>query len=416
MSNPKVSLVIPVYNCLEAYLRQCLESVVGQTLQELEIILVDDCSTDGSLAVLEEYAKKDPRIVLLKHETNQGISITRNHGAEAVTGEYLYFIDCDDWLELDTLESAYEKAKERDVDVLLFQGESWFETKELERKLKDSFVYQLKFPVEESLILSGQEMFETLMKITRYSSMIWLQLVRSSYYKKEGLSFHPDTGCTGEDLAYSFYVFMSAKTMSVSHHTGYHYRVRQGSGSNKDRNYHFVRGFLKVCLLILERMAKVPVTEESKPLYDGYYLIIVHFLARNYRAITEKDPSKVTEALLNLKHIYDNTDFVTEDSYLDFELRLQREPEFCFFGAGLRGEKALDFFRQNNWKLPLAICDNSPKLQGTSLDGIPIISWQEALTRYPKLSILITNSHYYKEIYQQVEEKIGKDSILSLNF
>ncbi len=113
---PKVSIIIPVYN-VEAYLRQCLDSVVGQTLREIEIICVDDGSTDGSAEILREYAAKDRRVKVLLHEhTNAGAA--RNAGMDAATGEYLGFVDSDDWCDLTLFEKAYAKAKRCDADVV----------------------------------------------------------------------------------------------------------------------------------------------------------------------------------------------------------------------------------------------------------------------------------------------------------
>jgi len=113
---PKVSIVIPVYN-VEAYLRQCLDSVLGQTLRDVEIICVDDGSTDGSAEILREYAAKDGRVKVLLHEhTNAGAA--RNAGMDAATGEYLGFVDSDDWCDLTLFEKAYDKAKRCDADVV----------------------------------------------------------------------------------------------------------------------------------------------------------------------------------------------------------------------------------------------------------------------------------------------------------
>lgn len=115
----KVSVIIPVYN-VEAYLRQCLDSVVNQTLRDIEIICVDDGSTDGSAAILAEYAAKDPRVkVLTREHTNAGAA--RNAGMAVATGEYLGFVDSDDWCELTLFEKAYNKAKADDADIVFFR-------------------------------------------------------------------------------------------------------------------------------------------------------------------------------------------------------------------------------------------------------------------------------------------------------
>ena len=113
---PNVSVIIPVYN-VEAYLRQCLDSVVNQTLRDIEIICIDDGSTDGSPAILAEYAAKDQRVkVLIREHTNAGAA--RNAGMSVATGEYLGFVDSDDWCELTLFEKAYNKAKTDNADVV----------------------------------------------------------------------------------------------------------------------------------------------------------------------------------------------------------------------------------------------------------------------------------------------------------
>lgn len=113
----KVSVVVPVYN-VEKYLRTCLDFIVAQTLREIEIICVNDGSTDGSLAILEEYAKEDARIKIISQE-NRGLSGARNTGMDAATGEYVAFVDSDDWFySLAALEELYERAKTFSLDLL----------------------------------------------------------------------------------------------------------------------------------------------------------------------------------------------------------------------------------------------------------------------------------------------------------
>ena len=101
----KVSVIIPVYN-VEQYLKECLDSVINQTLKDIEIICINDGSTDGSLKILEKYESLDDRIVVFSQE-NSGLSATRNKGMQLSSGEYVYFMDSDDYLELNALEELY---------------------------------------------------------------------------------------------------------------------------------------------------------------------------------------------------------------------------------------------------------------------------------------------------------------------
>jgi len=118
---PKISVIIPVYNS-EKYLKQCLNSVIGQTLKDIEIICVDDGSTDNSKEILREYAKKDKRIKIIEQE-NQYAGVARNNGMKIAQGEYIHFLDSDDWLKnKHVYKYLYKKIVEKNVDFLLFQN------------------------------------------------------------------------------------------------------------------------------------------------------------------------------------------------------------------------------------------------------------------------------------------------------
>ena len=112
---PKISVIIPVYN-VERFLKKCLESVINQTLSDLEIICINDGSTDKSLSILNSFAQKDNRIIVINQD-NQGQSCARNAGLSIATGKYIGFVDSDDWIDLDFYEKLYKAAKKYDADI-----------------------------------------------------------------------------------------------------------------------------------------------------------------------------------------------------------------------------------------------------------------------------------------------------------
>ena len=116
---PKVSIIVPVYNT-EPWLRECMDSLVNQTLKEIEIICVDDGSPDNCGKILDEYAKKDTRIIVI-HQKNQGVSAARNAGLNVASGEYITFVDSDDYVDLNTYEKMYNLAKKDEIDILQFK-------------------------------------------------------------------------------------------------------------------------------------------------------------------------------------------------------------------------------------------------------------------------------------------------------
>lgn len=115
MQNPKVSIIVPVYN-VEKYLKKCLNSLINQTLIDIEIICVNDGSTDNSEKILQQFAKQDSRVKILSQQ-NKGQSVARNVAIENATGDYLGFVDSDDWVDLDYFEKLYNRAKEFECDI-----------------------------------------------------------------------------------------------------------------------------------------------------------------------------------------------------------------------------------------------------------------------------------------------------------
>ena len=116
MKNYKISIVVAVYN-LEKYLPRCLDALVNQTLQDIEIICVDDGSTDSAPQIIDEYAIKYPEKVKAFHKENGGEFTTRNYGLERATGEYVTFVDTDDYVDLTWAEKLYNAAKKNDADI-----------------------------------------------------------------------------------------------------------------------------------------------------------------------------------------------------------------------------------------------------------------------------------------------------------
>ena len=115
LNNMKISIIVPVYN-VEKYLERCLDSLINQTLKDIEIICINDGSTDNSSEILKEYAKKDSRIIII-NQNNQGISVARNNGMNKAKGKYIGFVDSDDWVDLDFFEKLYKAAEKHNAQI-----------------------------------------------------------------------------------------------------------------------------------------------------------------------------------------------------------------------------------------------------------------------------------------------------------
>ena len=245
VENPKVSVIIPVYN-VEKYIRECLDSIVRQTLKDIEIICVNDGSTDGSLEILKEYGARDKRITILSQE-NRGISSARNHGAERASGEYFYFMDGDDILEKEALFKLYALAAEKNLDVVYFDGKSFFETEELREEKKNYITYYTRTG-DYSRVMTGAQMFHEMLLMDEYRSSLCIQFISAAHYKKENLTFAE--GITGEDNIFTFQCIMPANRVYHTKEAFFHRRVRENSimtsAGKFEQIYGMFEGYLSV--------------------------------------------------------------------------------------------------------------------------------------------------------------------------
>lgn len=208
---PLVSVIVPVYNVLP-YLRQALDSVVGQTYQNLEIIIVDDGSTDGSSGVCDEYAKQDPRVSVI-HQNNRGLSAARNVGIDSATGEYLLFLDSDDWMEPNAVDALVKEATITCADVVCCQHF----TEELGTTKQPTDTHRS--------ILTGAEAVENLICGGEVSTLAWGKLYRANTF---GPTRYPE-GRAYEDVATTWRVLDRALLVVSIPDFLFHYRVRKGS-------------------------------------------------------------------------------------------------------------------------------------------------------------------------------------------
>ncbi len=223
---PQVSIIIPVYNA-EPYLRRCLASVLAQTTPDWECICVDDGSTDGGGALLDEFAAKDSRFVVI-HKENGGISSARNAGLEAARGEYIGFIDNDDWIEAETYETALEAAQRTDADFV--QCRYVAETKDGPRPSKEC--------VEGEFNLAENPEY--------YSSTVWNKIFRASLVAENQMRFPLDAKIGGEDALFSSAAYCYAKKAYFINRALYHHIRTHVSTSTRKVTHGEIMGLVAV--------------------------------------------------------------------------------------------------------------------------------------------------------------------------
>ncbi|MCD8054015.1 MAG: glycosyltransferase [Lachnospiraceae bacterium] len=217
----KVSVIVPVYNG-EKHLEECLDSICGQTLKEIEILCVDDGSTDSSYEILKRYQEKDARIHLFRQQ-NLYAGVARNLGKSHAVGEYLAFWDCDDFFELDALEKLYDKAKSVDADVCVCGGNRFFEST---GKIYPWPAYLLMKNVPEEDPFNRYTNPDHYLDFTNVAA--WNKLFKREYIEKIDLDFQNIRN--GNDVYFTVNAIGLADRITVLNERLINYRVNQDSG------------------------------------------------------------------------------------------------------------------------------------------------------------------------------------------
>lgn len=236
---PMVSVIIPVYNT-EKYLRECLDSVRNQSLTAIEILCIDDGSSDQCPAILEQYAQQDDRITVIT-QSNSGPSAARNNGIDRARGRYIYFLDADDVLKPGALDSLYRESEKLALDVLYFDAEVVFE----DPGLAAQYAYYINYyqrSGDYSAVDSGRSLFARLWSARELIVQPCLQLIKRQFLVDSGVRFFD--GIFHADELFTLSLMLKAKR--VSHSASVHYirRIRRNSIITGNRPVEDFRGYL----------------------------------------------------------------------------------------------------------------------------------------------------------------------------
>ncbi len=206
----KVSILVPVYNAAD-YLNQCVGSITGQTYTDLQIVLINDGSTDGSWKMMRELASRDDRIEIYT-QPNQGVAATRNNLLEKVKGDFVLFVDSDDWIDPDTVETLVHEQQQGDYDIVMYQN----------------------LGNAESTVYTQDQAVALFLEHELFRGMLWNKLVRSSLF--DGLELD-ETISYGEDSLMTWYLLQRISKMCALNRDFYHYNGdNQSSLSNQTFN------------------------------------------------------------------------------------------------------------------------------------------------------------------------------------
>lgn len=241
---PVVSVVIPVYN-VETWLRECLDSVINQSLRDMEIICVDDGSTDSSPEILKEYASRDKRIRIITQE-NSGQSVARNLGAREAEGKYLYFMDSDDIILPEALELCVTDMERRNLEYVCFNAVAFPDAPENEEFTGRINTNYFERTLNEEKVYEGKELFRELSIKTSVIVPPWSCVMLRSAFIDNELWF--SSGVIYEDESWKFSVLLTLKRCGCINKVLYKNRIRKGSITQSEYTFfHSYSSFSAAC-------------------------------------------------------------------------------------------------------------------------------------------------------------------------
>lgn len=331
----KVSLIVPVYN-VEQYLPQCLESLVSQTLDRVEIVAVNDGSTDGSLSVLEQFKARYPEKLFIYTTENRGVSHARNLGFSKARGEYVWFVDSDDYVERDACERLYRKAVSDGNDLVVFKYTNVDLVTCTQKSTPDSH-YNQNFRLSEKPY-----------ELARMALYPWNKMIKYELF--QGLSF-PE-GIRFEDVPVAFELFAKAESIGIINQGFYNY-VRNIGFSDT-----FSLATLDICKayrLVTASMKKMGFYEKCRKEID--YVTVRHFLYRLKKLLTNYEKGKKELKIQFINELYNYLEEEIPDwrdnHYVRYTLSAPVASMFYLYGSReemLRFVEACDGMDENAQK------------------------------------------------------------------
>ena len=232
---PKISVIIPIFN-VEKYINQCLNSLIKQTLNDIEFICIDDCSTDDSFKIIKEYEKKDNRVKVVQMQRNSGQGAARNRGLELAKGEYIGFVDPDDWIEPDMYEKMYNQAKNLESDIVICEYKKYDENTKMYSESK--FVHKcngcnkveyFNLPVNENI---NRSIIDNILLVAPCYS--WNRIYLAKFILSNNITFSDSKYY--EDVMFILRSHLESDKISYMNHEFYNYRIHDSSSLRKNKS------------------------------------------------------------------------------------------------------------------------------------------------------------------------------------
>ncbi len=448
---PKVSIIVPVYN-VQDYLRECMDSILAQTLYDIEVICVNDGSTDHSAEVLESYVQQDSRVKVLNKE-NTGYGASMNQGLKAASGEYIGVVEPDDFVKPEMYEELYQKAHEFQLDWVKGNFQVFKGSKEARRNVPVK-VYLPKESKIYHIVLNPTDYPDLIL----YDDFYWKGIYQREFLLQNCIWFHETPGAAYQDNGFKYQTFCMAKRVMYIEKAYYWYRRDNPSASTYNvrglefmyGEYRFIREFMdrncdrtevfrvtyykKLYFQFQEQLYKIldKEWEEVKPgkILDKYREEFSFGMDKGYLARGQVEEWLYSDVRFFVR--YPQSYF----KYKKVQKELEKEKNFEWLNSfkdrkvvlvcgGAKARQVINFFQINQVNSIVAICDNDESKWGKMLYEFSIIPTVQAVKEYAKATFLIAKAGDTQKLRKQLlelgvsEEKIvdisiGLSSFMSL--
>ena len=427
MNNVKVSVVVPVYNTSK-YLRECLDSIIGQTLKDIEIICVNDGSTDNSLDILREYEREDNRIKIISKE-NSGYGHTMNVGFSVASGEYIGIVESDDYIQMDMMEKLYDVAKSKDVDFVksdyyLFWGDD------------DNRI------IEKISLVDMEKLYERklgkidIKDLSRGCIANWTGIYKRSFINNHMIRHNETPGASYQDLGFFFQIIMFATCGYLLRENFYMYRQDNENSSinNKKKiycncdEYSFIKSILK-SNQDLEEYNEVFQFFRFVGYKYNFLKIADEFRIEFLKIIGQEwdEDNKHGELILSyfmpwekeeFYLMYENPEKYYEENTL-FAKKLndvvKSYKEIIIYGAGVKGTEVYNALKYSLNKFDyicFAVTEAKESMQ--TKQGLYVKSIYELVNEHKKAAVIIAVTEMYEEELLKVANELGFANIVTL--
>ncbi|MBA4850525.1 glycosyltransferase [Emticicia sp. BO119] len=297
MTIPKVSIIVPVYN-VEKYLPRCIESLMSQTLQEIEIILVDDGSPDNSPKLCDEYTEKDYRVKVI-HKKNGGLGFARNSGIDIATGEFLAFVDSDDYVATSMFRELYNTAKKYNLDTV-YCGYNRIDNKLRIQPIKDVQalkVIESQDDIQEVLLdMIGTEPNSPIDR--KYEMSVWHAIYARSIVKEHHVIFPSEREFISEDIIFHMDYLQKAKRIAFLPESLYYYCSNESSLTTSYRSDRFSKNkvlYKEICRKLSLISEKKEYQLRAGRLFIGYTRFVLFSIGQ--QSISSSEKKKIIKAI-----------------------------------------------------------------------------------------------------------------------